>query len=123
MQGANGSASKLIALDVGSSHASIELVSGRDGRPTGGRASTLARRRCAALAAGWRLERALADSGPNDVRSAPAELGVGYTLSRAGRPQTDGAVEAVHRLVLEVRRRPAFARTKVSPVRAPEGVG
>jgi transposase InsO family protein len=33
-----------------------------------------------------------------------------HTLIRAGRPQTNGAVEAFHRLVLEECWRPAFAR-------------
>jgi len=35
---------------------------------------------------------------------------VRHTLIRAGRPQTNGAVEALHRLVLEECWRPAFAR-------------
>jgi transposase InsO family protein len=35
---------------------------------------------------------------------------VRHTLIRAGRPQTNGAVEALHRLILAECRRPAFAR-------------
>ena len=45
-----------------------------------------------------------------DFRSTLAELGVRHTLIRAGRPQTNGAVEALHRLILEECWRPAFAR-------------
>ena len=36
--------------------------------------------------------------------------GARHTLIRAGRPQTNGAVEALHRLILEECWRPAFAR-------------
>jgi transposase InsO family protein len=45
-----------------------------------------------------------------DFRTALGELGARHTLIRAGRPQTNGAVEALHRLILEECWRPAFAR-------------
>jgi transposase InsO family protein len=45
-----------------------------------------------------------------DFRDTLSNLGVRHTLIRAGRPQTNGAVEALHRLILEECWRPAFAR-------------
>lgn len=83
-------------------------------RPTS-QTSKLARRVCAELAAaGWRLERVLTDNGGEfrsaDFRSTLGELGVRHTLIRAGRPQTNGTVEALHRLILEECWRPALAR-------------
>lgn len=45
-----------------------------------------------------------------DFRQTIDQLGACPTLIRAGRPQTNGAVEAFHRLVLEECWRPAFAR-------------
>ena len=56
----------------------------------------------------------LSDNGgefrSDDFRSTLEELGVRHTRIRAGRPQTNGAVEALHRLILEECWRPAFAR-------------
>jgi transposase InsO family protein len=56
----------------------------------------------------------LSDNGgefrSSDFRSAVDELGARHTLIRAGRPQTNGHVEALHRLILEECWRPAFAR-------------
>jgi transposase InsO family protein len=56
----------------------------------------------------------LSDNGgefrSSDFRSTLDQLGVRHTLIRAGRPQTNGAVEALHRLILEECWRPAFAR-------------
>jgi transposase InsO family protein len=46
----------------------------------------------------------------SDFRSTLDQLGARHTLIRAGRPQTNGAVEALHRLILEECWRPAFAR-------------
>ena len=40
----------------------------------------------------------------------PSSLGARHTFIRAGRPQTNGAVEALHRTMLEECWRPAFAR-------------
>jgi transposase InsO family protein len=115
LQGTKGSVWQLTAIDVTSSYAWAELVTCRTGNPTGHQTSKLARRVCAELqAAGWRLERVLTDNGgefrSNDFRSTLNQLGVRHTLIRAGRPQTNGAVEALHRLILEECWRPAFAR-------------
>ena len=115
LTGTKGSVWQLTAIDVASSFAWAELVSCPQGNPTGAQTSKLARRVCADLAqAGWRLERILSDNGgefrSNDFRATLDQLGVRHTLIRAGRPQTNGAVEALHRLTLEECWRPAFAR-------------
>ena len=115
LQGTKGSVWQLTAIDVASSFAWAELVTCPRGNPTGLQTSKLARRVASELrAAGWRLERVLTDNGGEfrsaDFRSTLHELGVRHTLIRAGRPQTNGAVEALHRLILEECRRPAFAR-------------
>jgi transposase InsO family protein len=115
LSGTKGSVWQLTAIDVASSFAWAELVSCPQGNPSGVQTSKLARRVCADLAqAGCRLERVLSDNGgefrSSDFRDTVAELGVRHTLIRAGRPQTNGAVEALHRLILEECWRPAFAR-------------
>jgi transposase InsO family protein len=115
LQGTRGAVWQLTAIDVASSFAWAELVSCPRGNPTGAQTSRLARRIAADLqATGWRLERVLTDNGgefrSHDFRAALAQLGVRHTLIRAGRPQTNGAVEALHRLILEECWRPAFAR-------------
>jgi hypothetical protein len=54
-----------------------------------------------------------------------ARLGVSHARIRAGRPQTNGDVDALHRLILDESWRPAFARylypcfTGLSRERAP----
>jgi transposase InsO family protein len=56
----------------------------------------------------------LSDNGgefrSHDFRDALDRVGIRHTLIRAGRPQTNGHVEALHRLILEECWRPAFAR-------------
>lgn len=115
LQGTKGSVWQLTAIDVCSSFAWAELVTCPRGNPTGQQTSRLARRVAAELsAAGWRLERVLTDNGgefrSSDFRSTLEQLGARHTLIRAGRPQTNGHVEALHRLILEECWRPAFAR-------------
>ena len=115
LSGTKGSVWQLTAIDVASSYAWAELVSCPQGNPTGAQTSKLAQRVCAELAhAGWRLERILSDNGgefrSRAFRSTLARLGVQHTSIRAGRPQTNGAVEALHRLILEECWRPGFAR-------------
>jgi transposase len=101
LSGTKGSVWQLTAIDVASAYAWAELVSCPHGNPTGAQTSKLARQVAAELAAaGWRLERVLSDNG-GEFRS---------TDFRAGRPQTNGHVEALHRLILEECWRPAFAR-------------
>jgi transposase len=115
LSGTKGSVWQLTAIDVASAYAWAELVSCPHGNPTGTQTSKLARHVAADLAAaGWRLERVLSDNGgefrSNDFRTTLDQLGVRHTLIRAGRPQTNGHVEALHRLILEECWRPAFAR-------------
>jgi transposase InsO family protein len=115
LQGTKGAVWQLTAIDVASSFAWAELVTCPQGNPTGTQTSKLARRVCAELAnPGWRPERMLSDNGGEfrsaDFRTTLEQLGVRHTLIRAGRPQTNGAVEALHRLILEECWRPAFAR-------------
>jgi transposase InsO family protein len=105
---------QLTAIDVSSSYAWAELVTCSRGQPSAAQTSKLARRVAAELqAAGWRLERALTDNG-NEFRGrfeqTLAELGARATRIRAGRPQTNGAVESLHNTILEECWRPAFAR-------------
>jgi transposase InsO family protein len=115
LSGTKGAVWQLSAIDVASSFAWAELVTCPRGNPTGAQTSKLARRVAAELAqAGWQLERVLTDNGgefrSRDFRETLEELGVRHTLIRAGRPQTNGAAEALHRLILEECWRPAFAR-------------
>jgi transposase InsO family protein len=115
LSGTKGSVWQLSAIDVASSYGWTELVSCPRGNPTGAQTSKLARRVARELqAAGWQLERVLTDNGgefrSTDFEQTLDELDVRHTLIRAGRPQTNGAVEAFHRIILEECWRPAFAR-------------
>ena len=67
---------------------------------------------CRRRAGGWSAcsQITAASSAPTRFRSTLDQLGARHTLIRAGRPQTNGAVEALHRLILEECWRPAFAR-------------
>ena len=65
-------------------------------------------------AAGWRLERVLSDNGNEfrgpAIRELLERLSVCHTRIHAGRPQTNGNVEALHKTILDESWRPAFAR-------------
>jgi transposase InsO family protein len=115
LSGTRGAVWQLTAIDVHSSFAWAELVSCPRGNPTGEQTSKLARRVASELrAAGWQLERVLSDNGgeyrSQVFRETLEELGARHTFIRAGRPQTNGAVESLHRTMLEECWRPAFAR-------------
>jgi transposase InsO family protein len=115
LSGTKGAVWQLTAIDVRSSYAWAELVTCPRGNPTGEQTSKLARRVAHELrAAGWRLERVLTDNGgefrSRAFRDMLAEIGARHTFIRAGRPQTNGAVEALHRTMLEECWRPSFAR-------------
>lgn len=106
---------QLTAIDVSSSFAWAELVTCPSGHPTGAQTSKLARRVARELSgAGWRLERVLCDNGgefkSRDFGSTLERLGARKTHIHAGRPQTNGNVEALHRTILDECWRPAFAR-------------
>jgi transposase InsO family protein len=99
---------------VCSSYAWADLVCCPHGQPNAAQTSKLARRVAAELqAAGWRLERALTDNGSEfrgRFEQTLERAGARATRIRAGRPQTNGAVEALHKTILEECWRPAFAR-------------
>lgn len=111
----NGAIWQLTAIDVASSFAWAELVVCPNDNPTADQTSKLARRVAADLkAAGWQLERVLSDNG-NEFRSLKfgetvARLGATHSRIHAGRPQTNGNVEALHKTILDEFWRPAFAR-------------
>jgi transposase InsO family protein len=115
LRGTKGAVWQLTAIDVASSFGWAELVVCKQGNPTGEQVSSLARRVARELrAAGWRLERILCDNG-NEFKSEAlgatlARLRARRTHIRAGRPQTNGHVEALHKTILEECWRPAFAR-------------
>ena len=105
---------QITAIDCRSSYGWAELVSCR--QPTHRETSRLARRVAQDLArAGWRLERVLSDNGSEftsrDFRQVVGELGGRCTRIRAGRPQTNGHVENLHKTILEECWRPSFARS------------
>jgi transposase InsO family protein len=114
LKGTSGVVWQLTAIDCYSSFAWAELVvCAKD--PSAKQTSRLAHRVARDLKrAGWRLERVLCDNGKEFkaevFQQTIAELGAGVTHIRSGRPQTNGHVEALHRLVLEECWRPAFAR-------------
>jgi transposase InsO family protein len=115
LRGTQGVVWQLTAIDVCSSFAWGELVVCASGNPSAEQTSTLARRVARELkAAGWRLERVLCDNG-NEFKgprfhATVERLGARVTHIHAGRPQTNGHVEALQRLILEECWRPAFAR-------------
>ena len=115
LRGTNGAVWQLSAIDCYSSFAWAELVVCQSDKPHAVQTSRLARRVARDLKrAGWRLERVLCDNG-NEFRGEPFQeavvsLGARVSHIRAGRPQTNGNVEALQRLILEECWRPAFAR-------------
>jgi transposase InsO family protein len=115
LHGSKGAVWQLSAIDVASSYAWAELVRCPRGKPTAAQTSRLVCRVARELkAAGWRLERVLTDNGmefrAERFRRALASKGARSSRIRAGRPQSNGAVEALQRTILEECWRPAFAR-------------
>jgi transposase InsO family protein len=101
LRGTEGKVWQLTAIDVASSFGWADLVVAKQGNPTSKQTSKLARRVAAHLkTAGWRLERFLSDNG-NEFKGEFAEtakdLGARHTRIHAGRPQTNGNVEALQR--------------------------
>jgi transposase InsO family protein len=114
LRGTEGKVWQLTAIDVASSFGWAELVVAKQGNPSSKQTSKLARRVAAHLeTAGWRLERFLSDNG-NEFKGEFTEtvkgLGARHTRIHAGRPQTNGNVEALHKTILDECWRPAFAR-------------
>jgi transposase InsO family protein len=115
LKGTSGVVWQLTAIDCYSSFAWAELVACPNDDPSAKQTSRLAHRVARELRrAGWRLERVLCDNGKEFkaelFRQTIAGLGATVTHIRSGRPQTNGNVEALHRLILEECWRPAFAR-------------
>ena len=115
LKGTDGAIWQLTAIDIASSYAWAQLVICKQGNPTARQTSTLAQRVARELkAAGWRLERMLSDNGNefrgNDFTSTLQKLSARHTRIHAGRPQTNGNVEALHKTILDECWRPAFAR-------------
>ena len=110
-----GAVWQVTAIDTYSSYAWVDLVRAPTTGPQAEHTIPLARRVARELAqAGWQLERVLSDNG-NEFRAerfnhAITALGARQTRIRAGRPQTNGHVERLHRTILEECWRPAFAR-------------
>ena len=115
LHGTAGTVWQITAIDTYSSFAWADLVAAPNEGPGAEHTSRLARRVAGELkAAGWQLERVLTDNG-SEFRSrvfvdAVTQLGARHTRIRAGRPQTNGHVERLHRTILEECWRPAFAR-------------
>jgi transposase len=117
LKGTEGSIWQLSAIDIASSFGWAELVickQAHPGSPSAEQTSRLARRVAGELkAAGWRLERLLSDNG-NEFKGAFSQtvtrLKARHTRIHAGRPQTNGNVEALHKTILDECWRPAFAR-------------
>jgi transposase InsO family protein len=113
-----GAVWQITAIDTYSSFAWADLVSAPASGPTVAHTTALARRVARELhAAGWRVKRMLSDNG-NEFRNLAfgaclADLGARHSRIRAGRPQTNGHVERLHRTILEECWRPAFARFHV----------
>jgi transposase InsO family protein len=115
LHGTAGTVWQITAIDTYSGYAWADLVTAPNDGPGAEHTSRLARRVAAELqAAGWRLERVLFDNG-NEFRSRRftdtlTALDVRHTRIRAGRPQTNGHVERLHRTILEECWRPVVAR-------------
>lgn len=115
LKNTNGAVWQLTAIDIYSSFAWADLVVCPNDNPHARQTSRLARRVAADLkAAGWQLERVLSDNG-NEFRGVEfgktlKHLNVRHTRIHAGRPQTNGNVEALHKTILEEFWRPSFAR-------------
>jgi transposase InsO family protein len=115
LHGTNGAIWQLTAIDCYSSYAWAELVRCPDGAVNQAQTSRLVQRVARDLRrAGWRLERVLSDNG-NEFQTPTftdtvAALKAQHSRIRAGRPQSNGHVERLHRTILEECWRPAFAR-------------
>ena len=115
LRGTKGAVWQITAIDIASSYAWAELVRCPKGNPTGLQTSKLARQVARELQqAGWKLERVLTDNGSefrnNHFRETLTRLSARHTRIRAGRPQTNGNVESLHKTILDECWRPAFAR-------------
>lgn len=122
LSGTKGTVWQYTAIDVHSGFAWAELAS-TDRNPREPHASRLARRVASELATyGWDLRAVSTDNGSefrNDrFTQTVTSLGASHRRIRAGRPTSNGAVERVHRTILEECWRPSFARSLVPKLTA-----
>lgn len=122
LSGTKGTVWQYTAIDVHSGFCWAELQTS-DRNPREPHASRLARRVAAELASfGWDLAAVSTDNGSefrNDrFTQTLTSLGTSHRLIRAGRPTSNGAVERVHRTILEECWRPTFARSLVPKLTA-----
>jgi transposase InsO family protein len=114
LRGTDGAIWQLTAIDLASAYAWAELVIEKGHTVSARNTSRFARRVAAELkAAGWQLERVLSDNGnefKGDFTTTLERLGARHSRIHAGRPQTNGHVEALHKTILDECWRPAFAR-------------
>jgi transposase InsO family protein len=116
LRGTHGAVWQITAIDTYSSYAWADLVVSKVAQPTAEHTSRLARRVAQDLSrSDWRLERVVVDNG-NEFRSHRFTTTLDHLHTRkthihAGRPQTNGHVESLHRTILEECWRPAFARS------------
>lgn len=114
LTGVKGTVWEYTAIDVASSYCWAELyVTPKN--PSARWTSHLARTVAKDLSArGWRLEAVMTDNASefrsSEFQEAIARLKARHVFIRAGRPQTNGAVERVQRTILEECWKPAFAR-------------
>jgi transposase InsO family protein len=117
LTGTKGRVWQYTAIDVASSFVWAQ-VHRTHLNPSAQFTTALARRVAKELsAAGWKLKAITTDNGSEfrslDFREAVSALGVEQRFIRAGRPQTNGAVERVQRTILEECWRPTFAMSLV----------
>jgi transposase InsO family protein len=117
LSGTKGRVWQYTAIDVASSFVWAQ-VHRTHLNPSAQFTTALARRVAKELsAAGWKLKAITTDNGSEfrslDFREAVSALGVEQRFIRAGRPQTNGAVERVQRTILEECWRPTFAMSLV----------
>ncbi len=114
LSGTKGTVWEYTAIDVASSYCWAELyVTPKN--PSARWTSHLAQSVAKDLSArGWRLEAVMTDNASEfrskEFQDAIARLKARHIFVRAGRPQTNGAVERVQRTILDECWRPAFAR-------------
>ena len=115
LRGTEGKVWQLTAIDVASSFGWAELVVCQAGQSDSGEQTSKLARRVAPI---WRPPAgAWSACSPTTATSSRASsprqskcLGARHTRIHAGRPQTNGNVEALHKTILDECWRPAFAR-------------
>ena len=115
LEGTEGAIWQLTAIDIASSYAWAELVICKQGNPTAtpdqqARPPRRQRAQGRRLAAGAVALRQRQRVQRRDFTTALEKLRSRHTRIHAGRPQTNGNVEALHKTILDECWRPAFAR-------------